>query len=172
MINYSNYFKLFGLDFAFEIEEEKLDKAWRKISNFVHPDRHRISSSMDQMAAIKLSSFVNNAYSILSNPIKRAQYICEYNGINFNNNIDISKDFLSKQLEWRESLELIFNQKDLSILNEFISSLSKEMRERFEILCELLDNNIDYKKASLIIKELMFIDKIMQEAISYKKINF
>ncbi|WBF65776.1 MAG: Fe-S protein assembly co-chaperone HscB [Candidatus Kinetoplastibacterium crithidii] len=170
MIDYQkNYFSLFNLNVAFSIDESYLDKTWRELSNLAHPDRHVGFTRMEQSASVKLMSFINEAYYTLRDPIKRARYICEINDIVFNNTNSFNdSNFLLEQMELRDRLAYIIEQKDIKVLDIFIKELQNKKNVRFELLSFFLDESSDYLKASIVIKELMFLDKIMQEALDYK----
>ncbi|MBW0454286.1 MAG: Fe-S protein assembly co-chaperone HscB [Candidatus Kinetoplastibacterium crithidii] len=167
----NNYFSLFNLKIAFNIDENYLDNTWRDLSNLAHPDRHVGLSKIDQTASVKLMSFINEAYYNLRNPIKRARYICELNNIDFDNTDSFNdSNFLLEQMELRDCLAHIFEQDNLKALDVFIKELQNKKNIRFELLSFFLDKSSEYLKASIVIKELMFLDKIMQEALDYKAI--
>lgn len=155
-----DYFNTFGLPISFSIDQNKLEKSWRHLSCIVHPDRYINSNDIDRKSSIEIASFVNEAYKVLKDPILRASHICEINGINCKKKSNVSIFFLEKQLVWRESVDNLYNNKDLDGLKKLGTELYKEIEERLLALSNLLDKNFDYINASVLINELMFIDKI------------
>ncbi|AGF48258.1 molecular chaperone HscB [Candidatus Kinetoplastibacterium oncopeltii TCC290E] len=155
-----NYFSTFGLPVSFSIDQNKLEKSWRHLSCIVHPDRYINSDDIDRKSSIEMASFVNEAYKVLKDPISRAIHICKINGISCKKTSDNSIVFLEQQLLWRESVDDLYKSKDLDGLKKLEKVLYTERDERFLILSNLLDVNFDYINASILINELMFIDKI------------
>ncbi|AGF47542.1 Fe-S protein assembly co-chaperone HscB [Candidatus Kinetoplastidibacterium crithidiae] len=123
----NNYFSLFNLKVAFILDEDYLDKTWRDLSNLAHPDRYVGFSKVDQSASVRLMSFINEAYYNLRNPIKRARYICELNGIDFDNADSFNdSNFLLEQMELRDLLTNIIEQRNIEALDIFIKELQNK----------------------------------------------
>ncbi|WP_433645236.1 Fe-S protein assembly co-chaperone HscB [Candidatus Profftella armatura] len=126
----------------------------------IHPDNFIQKSKIDQDASVKLSTYLNKAYSILKDPFLRSIYLCKLNGIDLNTklNLNFSHDFLEQQMKWRETLSIIKNKKDkgkLEILSKKIRKISKkEMR-----IIENFINKNQYNSAILNIHKLMFLKK-------------
>ncbi|AGF48960.1 Fe-S protein assembly co-chaperone HscB [Candidatus Kinetoplastidibacterium galati] len=155
-----DYFNTFGLPISFSIDQDKLEKSWKHLSCIVHPDRYINSDDRDLRSSVELASFVNEAYKILKDPVLRASHICEINGFNCNKKSDISIIFLEQQLVWRESVDDLYNIRDLDGLKKLGITLCKERDERLISLSKLLDKDFDYANSCILINELMFIDKI------------
>ncbi len=66
-----NYFELFELPVSYAIDQEVLDSRFMKLQKSVHPD----ASDDDSLSVI-----VNKAYSTLSDPIQRAEYMMHVMG--------------------------------------------------------------------------------------------
>jgi len=74
-----NHFSLFQIAPRFMIDEKTLESAYFEIQSRIHPDKHALASDVDKKLAIQWAAHVNDAYKILKNPVKRAQYLCELN---------------------------------------------------------------------------------------------
>ncbi|AFZ83567.1 molecular chaperone HscB [Candidatus Kinetoplastibacterium blastocrithidii (ex Strigomonas culicis)] len=148
----------------FSIDQDDLEKKWRNLSCIIHPDRYVDSDDIDRKASIEMASFLNKAYKILKDPILRASYICEINGIDFEKKFNASSVvFLEQQLIWRESIDSFSSSKNLDGLKKLEIVLCKERDERLETLSVLLDHSSDYINASVLINDLKFIDKIFND---------
>lgn len=66
-----NYFELFELPVSYAIDQEVLDSRFMKLQKSVHPD----ASDDDSLSVV-----VNKAYSTLSDPIQRAEYVMRITG--------------------------------------------------------------------------------------------
>ena len=106
MIDFSrNYFELFGLPQCYRFDPARLEQAYRKLQIEVHPDRFAAGSAQEQRIALQSSARVNEAYRSLKDPVLRAQYLLELNGIEAISETDtqLPLDFLERQLERRET---------------------------------------------------------------------
>ena len=83
-INYpamSQYFTLFQLEPAFDIDAESLEQTYRVLVARFHPDKFASASAFEQKQAVMMSSTINDAYRTLRNPIDRAAYLLKTLGI-------------------------------------------------------------------------------------------
>ena len=78
-----NFFKIFSQPKTFTIDAEELKNNFRKLQLKYHPDKFIGLSPQEYRLAVQFSSYLNNAYSVLINPIKRAEYLLEVNSIPF-----------------------------------------------------------------------------------------
>ena len=102
-----DYFELFELPARFAIDISELEQTWRSKSSQVHPDRFATASDTEKRVAMQWASLINEAYQVLKNPIKRATYLCEQQGMDVaaESNTSMPPAFLFKQMEWREDLD-------------------------------------------------------------------
>lgn len=101
-----SYFQLFGLEPKFAIDANVLAQSFQKLQKSVHPDRYAHASSQEQMLAVQKSSMINDAYQILKNPLRRAEYLLIVRGTDMPNEQSSFQDnaFLMRQMELREML--------------------------------------------------------------------
>src|SRR5207237_3337912 len=102
-----NHFDLFGLQPAFGVDEERLERAYREIQSRVHPDRYAHAGDAERRASLQWTTRVNEAYRTLKNPVQRASHLLELHGVDvaFETNTAMPADFLMEQMELREELE-------------------------------------------------------------------
>jgi molecular chaperone HscB len=102
-----NYFELFGLKPAFEIDRSQLQSEQRRLQASYHPDRHVNASEIDRRRSVQVASWINQAYETLQDPVKRSRYLLEIAGADIPDDSTTTSDsaFLMEQLEIREAVE-------------------------------------------------------------------
>ncbi|GHA64784.1 co-chaperone protein HscB [Formosimonas limnophila] len=103
-----NYFELFQLPIGFAINEADLALRHRAIIDKVHPDRFAAKSPMEQRLALQWSTFANEAFDTLRDPIARAKYLLQLYAPELTGEsvrVTLPQNFLMQQMEWREALE-------------------------------------------------------------------
>src|SRR3954453_14972854 len=113
-----NHFKLFGLQPAFALDVEALERAYREIQSQVHPDRFAHAGDAERRASLQWTTRVNEAYRALRNPVQRASHFLSLHGVDvaFETNTAMPQQFLMQQMELRESLEGAVAKKDVKAL--------------------------------------------------------
>lgn len=159
-----NHFELFNLPARFEIDLPSLDAAYREVQGKVHPDRFVNASDTEKRVAMQWATRANEAYQTLKNPLKRARYLVELNGIDLQteSNTAMPMDFLMQQMEWREALGDARAAKDAEALDELDAQLKSERKERLAKIGRDLDT-ARYEQAAQDVRALMFLEKMGQE---------
>ncbi|MCY3564730.1 MAG: Fe-S protein assembly co-chaperone HscB, partial [Gammaproteobacteria bacterium] len=67
-----NYFSQFELPVGYDIDLDRLNGQFRELQTIVHPDRYAAAGDEQRLRAIKLSSYLNEAYETLKSPLRRA----------------------------------------------------------------------------------------------------
>ena len=159
-----NHFELFQLPPQFALDQAALDSAYRDVQGKVHQDRFINASSAEKRVSMQWATRANEAYQTLKSPQKRAQYLCEINGVDLQteSNTAMPVSFLMQQMEWREALGDARVAKDADALE----LLDRQLRgERKTLLAEVgaqLDT-ADYVNAAQSVRALMFLDKFGEE---------
>jgi molecular chaperone HscB len=107
MLDFSkNYFELFGIAPAFELDAGTLAERYRELQRIVHPDRFANASPQERRLAVQGSSHVNEAFETLRNPLSRARYLLALRGGGAGGAQGTTTDagFLMEQMELRETL--------------------------------------------------------------------
>jgi len=109
-----NYFDLFGLPAGFLVDTAALASRYREVQKVVHPDRYANASDSEQRQALQQATRVNEGYETLRDPLKRAIYLLELNGIDTSQETATTRDaaFLMQQMELREALAEVQGDKD------------------------------------------------------------
>ena len=80
-MSHPDHFELFGLAPRFAIDLDALERAYKDVQGRVHPDRFASGTAAERRVAMQWATRANEAYATLRNPQKRAQYLCELNGV-------------------------------------------------------------------------------------------
>ncbi|MFC0253921.1 Fe-S protein assembly co-chaperone HscB [Massilia consociata] len=158
------HFELFQLPATFAVDQAALDAAFREIQGRVHPDRFVNASDTEKRVAMQWATRANEAYATLRNPQKRAQYLCEINGVDLQteSNTAMPAAFLMQQMEWREALEDARAAKDAGALDELDAQVRRERKAMLEQVGRQLDGG-DYHGAAQTVRAMMFLDKFGEE---------
>jgi molecular chaperone HscB len=75
-----DHFERLGLPRRFSLDPAAAERAYLARSRELHPDFHAGGSAADQLASLDLSAALNDAYATLTDPLRRAEYLCELLG--------------------------------------------------------------------------------------------
>jgi molecular chaperone HscB len=166
MIDFSrNYFDLFGLPPRFRFDAAVLDSAYRKLQSEVHPDLFARASDADRRAALQSSARVNEAYRALKDPVRRAQYLLQLNGIDAVGETDtqLPFEFLERQLERREAAGDALAARDARTISALRETVLAEARGLEERLAQQLDGERAFAEARPHVRELTFLTKLADD---------
>jgi len=160
-----NHFELFGLEPGYALEPERLERSYLEIQARIHPDRFAHAGDADRRASMQWTTRVNEAYRTLKDPVERARYLLELKGVDvaFETNTTMPPDFLGRQLELREALELAQGQKNAGALDRLRSALRSDAEELKTALGETIDARRDYAAAAGLVRKLKFLDRLDAE---------
>jgi molecular chaperone HscB len=159
-----NHFDLFHLPARFTLDLAALDTAYREVQGQVHPDRFVNATDAEKRVAMQWATRANEAYQTLKNPMKRARYLCELNGVDLQteSNTAMPMDFLMQQMEWREALGEARAGKDVVGLDALDDQVKSERKSRLGQVGQQLDAG-DFVQAAQGVRALMFLDKFGEE---------
>lgn len=109
-----DYFSLFDLPHYLHLDVAGLERNFYALSRRLHPDRFITRSSQEQQAALQRSSFLNDAYRTLRDPILRTRYLLKLEGASLDEQSKAATDAArsngteKKQLIPEEILEEVF----------------------------------------------------------------
>ena len=112
---------------------------------------------------------VNEAFSTLKNPIKRATYLLELGGVDLTAHSATTQDavFLMEQLELREQLESLQARPDawdeLSLFMKNVNGSIGEVSARLAIVFDT-PGETDIDAAVEDVKKMQFLEKLRQQA--------
>ena len=164
-----DYFELLGLPRSFRIDGKALEEGYRRVELQVHPDRFASASPAVRRVAEQWAQRANEARATLSDPLKRAVYLCEAAGcpVEAESNTRMPVDFLMQQLDWRERLES--GKGDADALARLRAEGAAERDRTIARIGETIDERKSPKDAVPDVRRLMFIDKMSRDIASVEK---
>src|SRR5688572_16214131 len=76
-----DYFAFLGLPRKLNLDPAELEQRFRALSRQFHPDYFYNSAPAERRASLERSSYLNDAYRTLRNPISRIEYLLSVAGI-------------------------------------------------------------------------------------------
>jgi molecular chaperone HscB len=121
-----DYFSVFGLEPAFEVNTAALADSYRQLQQAVHPDRFIRECDRSQRLAQQQATQVNAAYNTLKSPLLRAQYLLELAGQQRAAETTLQDSgFLMEQMVLRERLD--DSARDIDALDSLLVDVKKSM---------------------------------------------
>lgn len=114
------HFSLLNIPFAFDIDQAQLEAEYFKAQRLFHPDRFIGKPTEERNQALQKSMDINKAYETLKNPLKRAQYLLQMQGIEVggeHDSVKPSQELLIEIIELREQLS---EHKDTELVKQLI----------------------------------------------------
>ena len=128
-----DHFERLGLPRRFAIDRDELEANYLKLSRETHPDRHRMGNAETQAESLQASAELNQAYTTLREPHRRAEYLLQLSG-GPSASEDKGSDpaFLMEMMELRERIDAGGNRRDIALtLNAKLTELYNEIAELF-----------------------------------------
>ncbi|MCR1836927.1 Fe-S protein assembly co-chaperone HscB [Rodentibacter caecimuris] len=160
-----NPFEIFNLPVDFQLDMQSLNTRYLEMQKTLHPDNFVSSTAVEQRIAMQKSTEVNDALKTLKDPILRAEAIIlmntgEQKDLEQKSVQDVA--FLMQQLQWRERLENLENQKDETALDNFAKEIKQETLQLLTALSDTLRSQ-QWEKASQLCDKLRFTRKLTEE---------
>ncbi|MBS0447907.1 MAG: Fe-S protein assembly co-chaperone HscB [Proteobacteria bacterium] len=154
----SDDFELFGLPRRYALDRAALDQRWRELQAEVHPDRHAAQGAAAQRVAMQWAVRVNEAHLRLKDPLRRAAYLCELNGVPIaaEDNTAMPPAFLMQQMEWREALD---DARGVAAVEAIAADVAQQRSASLARLARTLDEAHDYADAAKQVRALMFVER-------------
>jgi molecular chaperone HscB len=162
---HANHFQLFGLPENYRLDMTRLDEAYRKLQNEVHPDRFASSGESEKRLSMQWATRVNEAYQALKTPLSRATYLLHLRGREVFSAMHTAfpPAFLMRQMEWREAIADARQARNASALDKLWRELRNEARDLEIRLAAELDDAKDDEAAATSTRELKFMLKLIEE---------
>lgn len=159
-----NYFEIFGLPVAYEVDRPALTKRYRELQQEFHPDRFAAKSEREQMLSMQYAAQINEASNTLKDPVARAAYLLKLAGVEINpEQTTADGEFLMQQMMLREQLEDVRGaanpEAELDELGSEASQLFKAQETAFS--SALSANALDEAKGALL--KLQFLAKLQRQ---------
>src|SRR5215510_6831129 len=78
---HGDYFTFLGLPRKLLIHPQDLERRFRELSRKFHPDYFYNATSVERLASLERSSYLNDAYRTLRNPVSRIEHLLAIEGL-------------------------------------------------------------------------------------------
>ncbi len=162
-----NHFALFGLEAAYLLDLQALDKTFRVLQQQVHPDNFANATAAEQRVAMQWAVRVNEAFQTLKSPLARGRYLLKLRGVDTleETNTSMPLDFLMQQMEVREALsDLKQSPRSANVeaqLETLQADLNAQEKTLFIQLAATLETNLH--EAAVSVRKLRFLEKLREE---------
>jgi len=160
-----SYFELFGLPETYVVDTAVMADRYRSMQAALHPDRFASAGEQERRLSVQGASWINEAYETLKDPLRRARYLLQLKGVDFDADKDTASDpeFLMQQIELREELEQIDTEADpmsaLDRVSKDIREWNNELRNQFDAAYK----HDDLDTARQIVLKMQFFNRLFDE---------
>ena len=96
---HGDYFTFFGLPRQLNLDQKELEARFRELSRKFHPDYFYNAAPAERLASLERSSYLNDAYRTLRQPMSRVEYLLQVEGMPAGGNGEGSKQVPASLLE-------------------------------------------------------------------------
>jgi molecular chaperone HscB len=161
----SNFFELFEVPVAYEVDLDLVQQRYRELQKVVHPDKFVNASDQEKRISMQQTSWINEAFNTLKQPVDRAIYLMGLKGIDLHlqNETTMDAGFLMEQMEMREALSDVRSKDDpLAELDNFARQIKDKMKSMMEgFSATYADDHLDDAKEW--IRKMQFVQKAKKE---------
>jgi molecular chaperone HscB len=108
---HGDYFSFLGLPRRLTIDPAQLERRFRDLSRQFHPDYFYNASPAERLASLERSSYLNDAYRAVRNPISRIEHLLAIEGLppakSEGENAKVPAELLEEVFELNEQLDEI-----------------------------------------------------------------
>lgn len=152
----------------YSLDVDALRATYRDLQRKTHPDKFAGASQHEQLLAVQYAATINDAYDVLTSPLKRAIYMLSLKGIVLNEQTSAAMDstFLMAQMELREELEQASHSKDPEIVLEKIGEQLSDEIGALQVAFETHFNkgcDAELEAAVVTVKKMQFLVKFQAD---------
>ena len=162
-----NYFELYELPLSFRVDNVQLKKKFYDLSKRFHPDFYVNESDEKQQEILELSTLNNKAYQVLSDPLKRIEYILALNNLLVEGDKYVpTQDFLMDMMDVNEALmEMEFDQDAAKLMdiNKQVDMMEMSLFDELKQYTDEFDRQeaADIESILLKIKDIWYRQKYL-----------
>ncbi|KHN77100.1 Iron-sulfur cluster co-chaperone protein HscB, mitochondrial [Toxocara canis] len=137
-----NFFDYLGVRPSFDVDVSVLKKHFLELQSRIHPDKFSRCSKKEKEISELCSSYLNDAYHTLTEPLRRAQYLLKLRGEGTNPEETASSgEFLVEMMELNEEADSLDSQAE-------INEMLKRIDDRIDILCAQFKEDFESGRTS------------------------
>ena len=179
---HGDYFSFLGLPRRLVIDQAHLERRFRDLSRQFHPDFFYNAAPGERLASLERSSYLNDAYRALRNPISRIEHLLAIEGLppakSEDGTAKVPPGLLEEVFELNEQLDEIRESResggDPAVLRERLESARKPIdlkREEHEREVEALSARWDQQSAASPAEKRATLDALRERLLERNYIN-
>ena len=163
-----NFFELFNIEIAVDVNRSELDEKVRVLQNKFHPDKFSSGSDFEKRLALQISSHINDGYKILGDIVLRIEYILKINNFVKDESKTINDiNFLQEQIEYSELVESLNDNFDSKIIENSLSRIKSLLKTTVGSIKSSFESN-DLENVWQNLSKLRFYIKNINELIKLR----
>ena len=155
-ISMINYFDFYDLPVKFHPDNDLVKKKFYELSKKYHPDFHASESEEKQQEILELSTLNNKAYQVLSNPLKRIEYVLALNYMmTEGEKYKLPQDFLMDMMDVNEEimeLEVHPNATTLLTIQGQVDAIERKLFDELKQHTDAYDNEPEQQHDDTLLK--------------------
>ena len=179
---HGDFFSFLGLPRRLVIDQAQLERRFRDLSRQFHPDYFYNAAPAERLASLERSSYLNDAYRALRNPISRIEHLLAIEGLPSAKSEDgtakVPPGLLEEVFELNEQLDGIRESReaggDPAVLRERLESARKPIdlkREEHEREVEALSAQWDRQATATASEKRTTLDALRERLLERNYIN-
>ena len=163
-----NFFELFNIEIAIDVNKSELDEKVKVLQNKFHPDKFSSGSDFEKRLALQISSHINDGYKILGDIVLRIEYILKINNFIKDESKTINDiNFLQEQIEYSELVESLNDNFDSKIIENSLSNIKSLLKTTVHSIKLSFESN-DFENVWQNLSKLRFYIKNINELIKLR----
>jgi molecular chaperone HscB len=141
----ADYFAAFGIKRRLTLDPAELQKTFYDLSRQYHPDRFANLPQSDQQFSLDFTALLNDAWRVLRDPIKRAEYVLTQEGFDVSEqrSRDVPPELLEEVFELNMMLERAPGRDELLDARRRFEAMRSEIDRKLEVLFRSYDDSED-----------------------------
>lgn len=168
-----DHFDILGVPRAFRLDEKVLEEKHRELTRLLHPDRHAARGRAARRMSLERMIQVNDAFRVLKDPVRRAAYLLQLQGIDLSETgaegagKHLPQDFLLEVMELRETFDTARQSRDAGLVQKLKASIQAERGRQLEAVGEAFDRG-DLAAAAAAVARIRYHDRFLGEVRAYE----
>jgi molecular chaperone HscB len=164
-----NYFELYDLPVAFQLDTALVKQRFLALSRKYHPDFFAQADAKEQAAMLEMSSLVNKAYKVFQQPDETMKYVLQLKGLLAEEEkYQLPPDFLMEMMELNEQLmdaQLEADTVVIEAMKQQINAVQAQIYAPVKTIIEGFDAVTTTEEALLQVKEYYFKKKYLSRIL-------
>ena len=160
-----NYFELFDVPVSMKLDATVLQQKFYQLSRSYHPDFYSTASAQTQAEILEKSSFINKAYSVLTNPDLLIEYVLMHHQIiDADEKYQLPNQFLMEMMDLNEAVMEAIAADDIPAKVKLQTTITNITNELYQLVQTIIENYSEptiTKEALLQVKEYFYKKKYL-----------